>query len=203
MSQASGQSVAGVVLAAGLSTRMGSPKALLDWFGRPLVAFQLEQVRRAGCAPLLLVTGHAAEQVEAAASGCGATVVRNPRYAEGRASSVRAAANALAEGVEAVLLLNVDQPRRAETIAALIAAHRAGGAPITVPVYGAKRGHPAIFAGALLEELRTVDDANEGLRAVSRRHAAQRLEVPFPNEEVLLDCNDPAAYERALAFWAR
>src|SRR5579871_4840218 len=195
--------VAGVVLAAGLSTRMGSPKSLLDWFGRPLVAFQLEQLRRAGCEPLLLVTGHAAAQVEAAAGGCGATIVRNPRYAEGRATSVRAAANALADGVGAVLLLNVDQPRRAETLAALIAAHRAGGALITVPVFAGRRGHPAIFAGSLLQELRTVDEATEGLRAVSRRHAYERLEVPSDSEEVLLDCNDPSGYERALAFWAR
>src|SRR5579885_1430177 len=195
--------VAGVVLAAGLSTRMGSPKALLDWFGRPLVAFQLEQLRRAGCEPLLLVTGHAAAQVAAATDGCGATIVHNPRYAEGRATSVRAAASALPDAVGAILLLNVDQPRRAETLAALIAAHMAGDAAITVPAYAGRRGHPVIFAGSLLPELRGVDEATEGLRAVSRRHADERLELPFDSEEVLLDCNDPPAYERALAFWAR
>ncbi|HZQ37725.1 MAG TPA: nucleotidyltransferase family protein [Dehalococcoidia bacterium] len=203
MQQPLAECVAGVVLAAGLSTRMGSPKALLDWDGRPLVAFQLEQLHRAGCEPLLLVSGHAAERVEAAARGCGATIVRNPHYAEGRATSVRAAARSLPDGIGAVVLLNVDQPRRAETIAALIAAHRAGRAPITVPVFAGRRGHPAIFAGALLGELRAVDEATEGLRAVSRRHANARLEVPYDSEEVLLDCNDPAAYERALAFWAR
>lgn len=195
--------VAGVVLAAGLSTRMGSPKALLDWGGRPLVAFQLEQLRIAGCEPLLLVTGHAAAEVEAAACGCGATIVHNPAYHEGRATSVRAAADALPDEIGAIVLLNVDQPRRAETIAALIAAHRAGRAPITVPAFAGRRGHPAVFAGSLLAELRAVAEASEGLRAVSRRHAGERSEVPFPSEEVLLDCNDPAAYERALAFWAR
>jgi len=195
--------VAGVLLAAGLSTRMGTPKALLDWQGRPLVAYQLEQLKLAGCDPLLLVSGHASAAIEAAAAGSGATVVRNPAYRDGRATSVRAAAQALPEGVGAVLLLNVDQPRRAETLARLIAAHRRVGRAITVPVFAGRRGHPAIFAGSLLPELRAVDDASEGLRAVSRRHAADREEIAFPSEEVLLDCNDPAAYERALAFWTR
>ncbi|HLZ73092.1 MAG TPA: nucleotidyltransferase family protein [Dehalococcoidia bacterium] len=195
--------IAGVLLAAGLSTRMGTPKALLDWGGRPLVVYQLEQLRLAGCDPLLLVTGHAAEDVEAAASGSGATIVRNPAYREGRATSVRAAAMALPTGLDAILLLNVDQPRRAETLASLMAAHRHGHGPISVPVFEGRRGHPAIFASTLLDELRAVDEASEGLRAVSRRHTAARTEVDFPSAEVLLDCNDPAAYERALAFWAR
>lgn len=191
-----------ILLAAGLSSRMGTPKPLLDWCGRPLVAYQVSQLREAGAEPVLVVTGHAAAAVEAALAGQCVRLVRNTAYHEGRATSVRAAALALADTAAPLVLLNVDQPRHAVTIRRLIEAHAAHGGLITVLVHAGRRGHPAVLSGALLPELRGLSEEGEGLRAVMRRHAAERVEIPVASDEVLLDLNDPAAYARALAGWS-
>jgi CTP:molybdopterin cytidylyltransferase MocA len=194
-------SVVGVILAAGLSTRMGTPKALLEWRGLPLVVYQARQLAEGGADTVLVVTGHEAEAVESALAGSEVRAVRNVEYRSGRASSVRAAAAVIDDEAAAVVLLNVDQPRRAETIASLLQAHRAAGGSVTVPNYHGKRGHPIVLSGRLLPELRRVSEEDEGLRAVVRRHADARVEVALEAPDVLLDLNDPAAYEAARRDW--
>ncbi len=191
------EDVAAILLAAGLSTRMGTPKPLLPWDGRTLAEYQVAQLVAAGAAQVIVVTGHARAEVERVLAGTEARLVHNPRYAEGRAGSVRVGAAAVQEPVAAVLTLNVDQPRPAELIRALIAAHLAGGAAITVPVWAGRRGHPAVFAGTLLPELRAVTEEGEGLRAVRRAHTAQTREVDLGDPRVLVDINTPESYREA------
>lgn len=193
--------VVGVVLAAGLSSRMGTPKQLLDWRGSPLVAYQARQLADAGAATVIVVTGHAAAAVTAALAGVAARPVHNPQFQSGRASSLRVAAEAIGGTPSAIVLLNVDQPRRATTLARLLQAHLAGDALITVPSFDGKRGHPIVVSGSLLPELRHVTDADEGLRAVVRRYTDRRRELPFDDDEVLLDLNDAATYDAARQTW--
>jgi CTP:molybdopterin cytidylyltransferase MocA len=195
-------SVAGVLLAAGLSTRMGTTKALLDWQGVPLVVFQAQQLRTAGCDPVIVVVGHDAARLRAALIEQPVTIVENGSFRSGRASSVRTGAEAVDDAAGAVVLLNVDQPRRGALIAALIAARLENDAAIATPTFDGHGGHPAVFAGRLLPELRAVDDSSQGLRAVVTRHARERLLLPWEDAEVLLDLNDAAAYETARSLWA-
>jgi molybdenum cofactor cytidylyltransferase len=194
--------VAGVLLAAGLSSRMGAPKALLDWQGQPLVVAQTRALRAGGCAPVVVVVGHEAAGLCAALAAEDVVIVENSDYRAGRAGSVRTGAWAVANDSEALLLLNVDQPRPASVVHALIAAWRAADALIVSPTFEGHGGHPSLFAGSLLDELRQVEDATQGLRAVVVRHAAARLLLPWPSAEVLLDLNDRAAYESARSGWA-
>ncbi len=189
--------VAAILLAAGLSTRMGTPKPLLPWDGRTLVEYQVAQLVAAGAAQVIVVTGHAKVEVERVLAGTEARLVHNPRHAEGRAGSVRVGAAAVQEPVAAVLTLNVDQPRPAELIRAIVRAHLSGDAAITVPVWAGRRGHPAVFAGALLPELREVTEEGEGLRAVRRAHAAETREVDLGDPRVLVDINTPESYREA------
>ena len=186
-----------LLFAAGESRRMGKLKQLLAWHGRPLVAYQVEQLRAAGAAEVVVVVGHEAERIAPVAAAAGGRVVRNPSYRSGRASSVRAGAAALPEETVAVVTLNVDQPRTAALIRRVVDAHLAGGALITTPEAGGRRGHPVVFAGSLLPELRTVSDEDEGLRAVVRRHAARRQIVPVDDPAIHLELNTPEEYGAA------
>jgi molybdenum cofactor cytidylyltransferase len=190
--------VAALLLAAGLSTRMGRPKPLLPWGEEPLVVYQVRQLAQAGAAPIIVVTGHARAAVEAALRDTGAIPVFNAAYAAGRAGSVRVGARAVPDDT-AVLVLGVDQPRPAAVARALIAAYRAGGAAITVPLHAGRRGHPVLFAPWLLPELQAVTEAEEGLRAVLRAHARAVHEHPMDDPRVLLDLNTPEDYREALA----
>jgi len=193
--------VAAILLAGGESRRMGSPKPLLKWGGRTLIEYQLEQLKPPAVDRLVVVLGHRADEVRPYVHRAGAQAVINELYAEGRASSLRVGAAALPEEIEAVLVLNVDQPRPRWVIERLVEEHRRGGNLITVPSFGGQRGHPPVLAGSLLPELREVREATQGLRAVVERHQAEVHEVPFDSEVVLLDINRPEEYERARASY--
>ncbi|MSQ10782.1 MAG: nucleotidyltransferase family protein [Dehalococcoidia bacterium] len=191
--------IAGIVLAAGESRRMGSPKPLLGWKGRPLVRYQVEQLRAAGCDAVVVVLGSRADRVQPFTDGLRATVVINNHFAEGRATSVRAGAALVPASAEWIAVLGVDQPRPAAVMRPLFQAAADSDADILVPVYGGRRGHPVLFSGRLLGEMRDVQDATLGLRAVVHRHLDHQREVPIDSPLIHVDMNTPAAYVAALA----
>jgi molybdenum cofactor cytidylyltransferase len=191
--------VAALLLAAGESTRMARAKQLLEWAGQPLIEYQVAELRAAGCDPVVAVLGHRAEEIRGFAEAAGATTVLNSAYKNGRAGSIRTGAMALPDDVTAVVILNVDQPRKRSIISRLISAHLDNRNLITVPICKGRHGHPAIISGELLGELRQVDEATEGLRAVMRRHASERREFAIDDASVLFDLNTPADYEAARA----
>jgi molybdenum cofactor cytidylyltransferase len=193
---------------------MGRPKALLPWGDSTLIEFQIEELRAAGVDNIVVVLGHEPETVRPHVPPT-ARVVVNEAYREGRASSLRAGANALPDGADPIVVLNVDQPRPRKVHERLLAAHAAGRALVTLPASDGKRGHPAVVAGSLLPELRSATEAELGLHGVIQRHEADVREVPFillQHESmasepdltammVLLDVNTPEDYENALALF--
>ncbi|HEY9898527.1 MAG TPA: nucleotidyltransferase family protein [Pantanalinema sp.] len=184
--------VAAVVTAAGFSSRMGSPKALLDWHGKPLLQHQMDGL--AGFGEVIVVLGHEAERIRSELRlGANCRVVVNPSYPQGRASSLRAGFEALATAPQAVLVVGVDQPFSAESLDLLLAAMEPE-TPIALPVAAGRRGHPALFAGRLLDELRRVTEEGEGLRAVVRSHPVREVPVSGP----FLDLNRPQDYAEAI-----
>lgn len=189
--------VAAVLLAAGESRRMGTPKPLLPWQGTTLIQYQIGELEASGVADIVVVLGHAAERVQPYVRSQKARLVINQEYRRGRATSVRAGVEALAPGIDAVLFLNVDQPRPRYLLEALLAAHREHPALITVPTYQGKHGHPSLFAARLLSELAQVSEVGQGLREVLRRHVQDIQEAELGSSLVLLDMNDPQEYQRA------
>ena len=191
--------VAAILLAAGESSRMGRLKQLLPWAGATLLEWQVAQMRDAGVADVVAVLGHEAAAIRDAVGKLPARVVVNESYMEGRASSLRRGAEAIRDDAGAVLVLAVDQPRPAAVTRRLIERWRESGALLVVPAAGGRRGHPVLVDGSLLAELRSVSEAELGLRAVTERHAASTELVEIEDASVNLDLNTPADYASAYA----
>ena len=123
----------------------------------------------------------------------------NPDYRQGKTTSVKVGVSAA--GVEqagTLLILNVDQPRSASTIHALLELHREKDGLITIPEYNGKGGHPIILDASLLDELREIDEETLGVKAVVRRHPEATRRVDLATPEVLWDLNTPEEYQAAL-----
>ena len=144
--------VTGLVLAAGGSSRLGRPKQLLPYRGRPLLEHVLDTARDCQFDQLLCVVGGGMEAVRDAVDLSGVDVVENPVFGEGCSSSIAAALGAVDLRCDVLLLMLGDQPGvRAPAVRALLAGR--GLAPLAVCRYADGRGHPLAFSRALFGEL--------------------------------------------------
>jgi molybdenum cofactor cytidylyltransferase len=190
--------IAAIILAAGASSRMGRPKQLLDWGGRPLVRVVAEQALAAQLDDVIVMVGGAGDAVTAALAGLALRVVDNPAYAEGQSTSLRAGVAALGPAVAAAVVMLGDQPFvTAAIVERLIAEWRATGAAIVAPSYRGRRGNPVLFARAIFPELLAVA-GDQGARAILAAHAAELRLVPFDDDRPLADIDTPADYERLI-----
>jgi CTP:molybdopterin cytidylyltransferase MocA len=182
---------AAIVLAAGASERMGTPKALLAWRGSTLIEHAIDQARAAGVDQIVVVVGPATRHLE-----LDAATVFNPEPETGRSASIRLGAEAIEDPPAAILIQSVDQPVEVDVLEKLFRAID-DHAEIAVPSYRGRRGHPICITGQLLSELREVSEIDQGLRAVVRRHVV--TEVPVERESITWNLNDPASYAMAQA----
>ncbi len=191
--------VAGIVLAAGASSRMGQDKALLRWGDKTFLEHLLAALRNAETDPVRVVLGANTDQVQKKISFGAGEAVLNPDWQKGMLSSLIAGLNSLPTEVEAAVVCLVDHPCVSSTlIRTLCENFRAGGKLIVVPTYRGRRGHPVLFSATLFDELRAAP-LEVGARHVVRRHADDILEMPTEEEGVLLNTNDRAAYEKILS----
>jgi molybdenum cofactor cytidylyltransferase len=191
-----------VILAAGLSTRMGRPKPLLplangDTFVTRIVRSFLE----AGVDDVVVVLGHEADAVAAKLieSGAAARFVVNEAYQTGQLSSVLRGLNAIDRpGVRAMLLTLVDVPLVSpETIRAVIDRYKETNAAIVRPVRGAEHGHPVLIDRALFPLLRAADP-ERGAKSIVREHVSLAGDVAVDDQGAFYDIDTPEAYERVL-----
>lgn len=187
--------IVGVLLAAGRSMRMGRPKQLLPWRGVPLVRHMAHIALATQLRELVVVTGAAAQAVHAALGDLPVRVVHNPAFEQGQSTSLRVGIQALPPGVDAAMVLLVDQPLlQPATIDALIAAWRPPW-QIVAPRYAGQRGHPVLFARALFDQLCALQ-GDRGARNLLERYAAQSLLVDVTDGGVVLDMDTPDVYRR-------
>lgn len=189
--------VAGIVLAAGGSTRMGRAKQLLELDGAPLVRRAALAAQAAGCAPVVVVLGGSAAEIAPALCGPGLEIEVNERWQEGMGRSIAAGvARAERGGATAALITLADQPLvDAASLRRLLDAWRESGRPIAASRYAGTIGVPACFTRNFFAPLRALDGA-QGCKALLRAHAHEAALVDCPEAEH--DIDTPSDYARLL-----
>ncbi|WP_298817737.1 nucleotidyltransferase family protein [Chloroflexus sp.] len=187
--------IVGLLLAAGLSSRMGQPKQLLAWRGQPLVTYVARQALASQLAGLTVVVGASADQVREALRELPVTIITNPSYQEGLGTSLAAGLRALPADSDAAMVLLVDQPLvTTRLIDELIAAyHAAPDALALVPTYQGQRGNPVIIAAPLFAELQTLR-GDTGARAIFNRHAERIVWHEVADPAIVIDVDTPEAW---------
>lgn len=182
--------VAGVVLAAGESTRMGTNKLLLRIDGEPLVHRAARVAIEGGLEPVRVVLGHEAAHVATALAGLACLVVPNPRHARGLNTSLDAGLAAIREDVDAAMVLLADMPRVTPAmVRALVARRQDARAGLVAARYGGVVAPPVLYDRAFFDELRGGEGDGRG-REVLARHADAVAFVDLP-ASALLDVDRP------------
>lgn len=188
--------IAAAVLAAGASRRMGLPKQILPFRGRPMVRGVVEQALESAAFPVIAVLGAAEAAVRRALAGLPVEILVNPEWREGQAASVRAAVRFVREQrpeVTALVFLLADQPLvTARTVNRLIARRKRTGRGIVATDRAGRLGAPALFSSSYFDELARLrgDTGARGLLATS----SDALGIPAAEAEVDVDTADD--YER-------
>ncbi|KUK45776.1 MAG: hypothetical protein XD73_1350 [Anaerolinea thermophila] len=187
---------AGVVLAAGGSKRLSTPKQLLDWQMEPFVYQAAQHALEAGVAPLIVVTGAYHDQVVQALAGLPVEIVYNPDWQQGQSISMKAGLKALPEGCGSVMFLLSDQPQiSSELIRQLMDRYFQNRKSITAPMVNGQRGNPLLFDRSAFSALAEVE-GDRGGRAVINRFEVDWL--PWVDRRILLDVDREGDYERLL-----
>ncbi|WP_184757867.1 nucleotidyltransferase family protein [Streptosporangium album] len=177
---------AGLLLAAGSGSRLGTPKALVEFRGERLVDHGVRLLRDGGCHPVVVVLGAATAQVR------GAVAVRNPLWHSGMGSSLRVGLAALSDEVERVVIALVDQPFIGpRAVERLIGAAR-DGASVAVATYGGAPRNPVLIAREHFEEVAALATGDVGARPFLRAHPELVVEVPCDDVGDPADIDTPA-----------
>ncbi len=190
--------VAGILLAAGTSSRMGRNKMLFELGGESVLRRAARRALAGGLSPLVVVLGHEAERARAELEGLDCRAVVNPGFERGITSSLHAGIETLPGDVAALAVLLADMPYvTAEMISGLVGRYRKSEAPLVVSCYDGVDAPPMIYDRSLFAELVEMSDGRCGKRVVKRhRHEAEVVERP---REALTDLDVPEDYERVLA----
>ncbi len=188
--------IAGIILAAGGSSRFGSSKPLLLWRERPFIRQVAETALQAGLDPVIVVSGYNADQVKTALDGIPVQVIYNAGWMAGQSTSVITGIGALPERTGAAIFLLADQPQLTPSIlTALVEQHRQSLPPIVAPMIQGKRANPVLFDRVTFPSLMSIS-GDAGGRQVFSRFKVSWLE--WNDANLLLDVDTPEDYQRLL-----
>ena len=195
--------IAAVVLSAGESSRMGSPKALLPISGVPFIEEIVRALKGTKIDRIIVVLGHHAEEIQKMIARLPVTFVVNRDYAKGQLSSLIVAIRSLAaekttEKVDGVLVHLVDHPFISPALVDhMIDRFYETKKLIVIPRYGGRRGHPVIFSSRLFPELLSAP-LEKGAKVVVHAHRDETLEIETDFAGVTIDIDTPEEYRQYL-----
>jgi len=191
--------IAAIVLSAGESRRMGSPKALLPIKGKTFIEEIVSSLKATKVAKIIVVLGHNPEQIKSKIAPLSITIVINPDYLKGQLSSLIAAIRSLqadAQKVDAVLVHLVDHPFISRSLVnEMIDRFYESKKLIVIPTHKGKRGHPVLLSRRLFLELLNAP-LDQGAKAVVRAHRDETLELETDDEGVIIDIDTPDEYRQ-------
>jgi molybdenum cofactor cytidylyltransferase len=189
--------IAGIILAAGESQRMGRDKALLTYHGKTFLETIIQNLNAAGIEKIAVVLGHHAEVIQAKVNLAATQLVVNHEYPRGQTSSLQLGLETVAtDQPDAVILCLVDHPAvPAEVIARLKQHFESTHAPVIIPTHNGERGHPVVISKALFPELLALSPG-EPANAVIRKYRPETLFLEVADRGILIDVDEPRNYER-------
>ena len=191
--------VAGIILAAGMSTRMGQLKQLLPLGGRAAIEWIAEVVGRR-LDEVVVVLGHRAAEIAPVLAAYPVRWVINADYQTGMLSSMQCGVRAVDRTADYLICLG-DQPRLSGAVVEqVLQARKQIGAGIIIPTANGKRGHPVLIRNTYRAEILGLP-LDVGLNAVTRGHPEDTCELPVAEAAILTDMDTPADYQRELAHW--
>jgi molybdenum cofactor cytidylyltransferase len=194
------KALAGVVLAAGESRRMGKPKQLLPFGEHTILERVVDTLLTAGVGEVIVVLGHLAERVRPVLGNRAVRAVVNASYRQGMLSSVKCGVRAIGAEHDAVLFALGDQPHiESAVVSEVIRSYRAGNAGIVIPRYGTKKGHPIIIDLQKYREAIVSLPDDVGLNTLMQEHADDVRLLDVATEDIIRDIDVPDDYTRELA----
>jgi len=185
-----------IILAAGLSTRMGVCKTTLPWHNnQTLLRYQAEQFLLAGITPIIVLGSHNADR----RSDCPANsqTVINLNCQQGKTSSILTGLNALPHKFSSVIISAIDQPRSAYIYQVLLQSYNQNKSLIVAPSNRDRLGHPLLFSSQLLPDLKKIDDSTFGIRKIVKDLNSQICKIELVSPEIFIDLNHQNLYYSA------
>jgi len=189
--------IAGIILAAGASSRFGEVKQLLDWHGQPFVRAVAKTALEAGLSPVIVVTGANSEKVEDATKDLNVMRVHNAEWESGQGSSIKTGISSVQNvSIGGAIFLLADQPQiTTSVLRALVEKHAEGLSPIVAPMVMDQRANPVLFDRVTFKDLMSIE-GDVGGRAIFHKHRVEYL--PWHDDRLLLDVDTPEMYQRLI-----
>lgn len=193
------EQIAGIILAAGGSTRFGKPKQLLLWNGQPIIRHVVIAAMNAGLSPIVVVVGSSGQDVARRISDLPLRIVNNPNWKQGLSSSIRAGLTSLTETVGGVIFLQADQPQISHLlIKSLVELHQETLSAIIAPQINGQRGNPVLFDIKTFPDLFSLKEEMGG-RVLFSNFPVRWVIWHDPNQ--LFDIDTPEDYQKFLKIF--
>lgn len=195
--------ITGILLAAGLSTRMGQPKQLLPFGGKTVVETVAKNMLNSKLNEVIVVIGHCADKILPLIKELPVKTVFNPNYHEGMLTSIQVGVQSIIDASTrhqfAFSIMLVDQPLiTSELIDSVIDAYAQTAKGIVLPSYKYKRGHPVIFQQKYADKILALNAESDGVRSLYRFHSEDIYYVNVDTDAVILDIDNKEDYEKAI-----